>query len=98
MQTHNNPLLLPVLELTPPPTAQQIKTAYKSLTLKYHSNENPDRAEKFIEITAAYEALLPLPNPEAKKGRCECFACLLHIVEKYVRLLPKDLSCFSMVR
>lgn len=69
MKAYTNPLLLDVLGLTPPVTEQEIKKTYRSLALKYHPDKNPEGAEKFVEITAAYEALLSLPNPDSTTFR-----------------------------
>lgn len=88
-----NPLLLNVLGLTPPVTEQEVKKAYRHLALKYHPDKNPNGAEKFIEITAAYEALLSLPDPEKgsyNKG-CECDTCLQSRIQEFLGSLPKDL-------
>lgn len=107
MQTYHNPLLLKVLELTPPATERAIKKAYRSLALQYHPDKNPDGAEKFIEITAAYEALLAQPDTDfadtdftecteerATRVRCECDECLFDQYRKSLVLLPADIRCF----
>lgn len=48
-----------VLGLTRDATEDQIKTAYRRLAMEYHPDRNPgqDTAEKFKEISAAYEQL-----------------------------------------
>ena len=94
METYTHPLLLNVLGLTPPVSEQDLKKTYRSLALKYHPDKNPEGGEKFIEITAAYEALLALPYQE--KGSCqkwcECQACLKNRIQRFLAALPDDLS------
>lgn len=94
MEVYTNPLLLNILGLTSPVTEQDIKKAYRSLALKYHPDKNPDGAEKFIEVTAAYEALLSLPDPDkvSYRKRCECDECLQKHVKAFLASLPDDLS------
>jgi len=98
MEVYTNRLLLNVLGLTPPVTEQEIKKSYRSLALKYHPDKNPNGAEQFIEITAAYEALLSLPDPDNVshnsnyKKDCECDECLLNHIREFIVSLPDDLS------
>lgn len=93
MEIYTNSLLLGVLGLTPPVTEQEIKKTYRSLALKYHPDKNPNGAEKFIKITAAYEALLSLPAPNnADNKRCECDVCLQNRIQEFLASLPNDLS------
>eukprot|EP00418_Pyrodinium_bahamense_P094728 CAMPEP_0179043790 /NCGR_PEP_ID=MMETSP0796-20121207/17343_1 /TAXON_ID=73915 /ORGANISM="Pyrodinium bahamense, Strain pbaha01" /LENGTH=667 /DNA_ID=CAMNT_0020740175 /DNA_START=153 /DNA_END=2156 /DNA_ORIENTATION=- len=49
-----------ILEVTPSASAQEIKKAYRKLSLIYHPDKNPDdplAASRFIQITKAYNAL-----------------------------------------
>jgi curved DNA-binding protein CbpA len=48
-----------LLGVTPNATAAQIKSAYRKLAKQYHPdvNDSPDAAEKFREITEAYDTL-----------------------------------------
>ena len=49
-----------LLGVTPDATSAQIKSAYRKLAKQYHPdvNDSPDAAEKFREITEAYDTLL----------------------------------------
>ncbi|KIY47844.1 DnaJ-domain-containing protein [Fistulina hepatica ATCC 64428] len=50
-----------LLQLTPEATGQDIRKAYRKLSLKVHPDRNPDNpkaAQLFHELTQAYEALL----------------------------------------
>ncbi|POM83179.1 DnaJ domain protein [Cryptosporidium meleagridis] len=42
----------------------QIKRAYRKLSLKYHPDKNPGSKEKFMEVANAYEVLV---NPETRR-------------------------------
>jgi DnaJ-class molecular chaperone len=46
-----------VLELTPDASKEQIKRAYRSLSMKYHPDRNPEHIEKMQIINEAYEIL-----------------------------------------
>lgn len=52
-------------------TLQEIKTAYRKLTLKFHPDRNssPDASKIFIEITEAYEVL----RDETKRAQFDSF-------------------------
>lgn len=46
-----------ILGLTDKATAEDIRRAYRRLALQYHPDRNPEGAERFKEITNAYEIL-----------------------------------------
>ena len=55
-----------VLGLTRKATSAEIKKAYRKLSLKYHPDKNssPDAADKFAELSVAYDTL---SDPEKRK-------------------------------
>lgn len=46
-----------ILEVEENATQEQIKKSYRTLSMKYHPDKNPDNEEKFKEIVEAYEVL-----------------------------------------
>ena len=46
-----------ILGVTPDSTDAEIKSAYRALARKYHPDVNPDGAEKFKDISEAYDTL-----------------------------------------
>ncbi|PIB36091.1 hypothetical protein BFP72_12145 [Reichenbachiella sp. 5M10] len=60
---------LDILELQPGATTQEVKSAYRRLSKRYHPDisKDPNAKEKFIEITEAYQFLTqvgPTPHHE----------------------------------
>ena len=94
MQQYTHAPLLKVLGLTPPVGESKLKKAYRQLALRYHPDKNPDGAERFIEITAAYEALLTYPsgdNSQVPTGTCYCVSCLWGAYMRAIQRVPADI-------
>ena len=55
-----------VLEVSPEASLEEIKKAYRKLSLKYHPDKNsdPSASDKFSELTDAYETL---SNPNKRQ-------------------------------
>jgi len=53
-----------VLEVSPQATEEEIKKAFRTLSLQYHPDKNPNGAEKFKEINEAFQTL---SNPQKKR-------------------------------
>ena len=60
--------LYDILGVQPIATENELKKAYRKLVLKFHPDKNPgeDAAQKFREITTAFEIL-----SDASKVRCK---------------------------
>lgn len=46
-----------ILELNANASHEEIKKSFRTLSLKYHPDKNPDGAERFKEINEAYQVL-----------------------------------------
>ena len=59
-----------ILELNPGASEDEIKKAYKKLALKYHPdrNKDSDAADKFKEISDAYQVLTKKSDPQQSGG------------------------------
>jgi DnaJ-class molecular chaperone len=53
-----------ILELTPQATDEEIKKSFRSLSLQYHPDKNPQGSERFKEINEAYQTL---SDPQKKR-------------------------------
>ena len=64
--------LYDILGVQPIATDTELKKAYRKLVLKFHPDKNPgeDAAQKFREITTAFEIL-----SDASKDWCKLHTC-----------------------
>jgi molecular chaperone DnaJ len=53
-----------ILDVSPQATDEEIKKAFRTLSLQYHPDKNPNGAERFKEINEAYQTL---SNPQKKR-------------------------------
>ena len=58
-----------VLGLKPGASSEEVKRAYRKLSLKYHpdKNQDPDAEEKFKALNNAYDLLEDMPEPSTPK-------------------------------
>lgn len=98
---YTNEILLKVLGLTPPVSEVTLKKAYRQLALQYHPDKNPNGAERFIEITGAYEALLSgLPTVDddfqapPPTSTCYCTECLWRAYMRAIQRVPDDIRVY----
>lgn len=96
---YTNETLLKVLELTPPVSDVTLKKAYRQLALQYHPDKNPEGAERFLEITGAYEALLTNSTSmddayQAPTGTCYCLECLWRAYMRAIQRVPEDIRIY----
>lgn len=90
--------LLKILGLTPPVSESELKKTYRQLALRYHPDKNPDGKERFIEITAAYEALLSFPdtddNYQTPTGKCYCVDYFWAAYVRAFQRVPADIRSY----
>lgn len=91
--------LLKILGLTPPVSESELKKTYRQLALRYHPDKKPHGDhERFIEITAAYEALLSFPdtddNYQTPTGKCYCVDCLWDVYVRAFQRVPADIRSY----
>ena len=95
---YTNAVLLKVLGLTPPVSEGVLKKAYRILALRYHPDKNPDGTTKFLEIQAAYEALLSSPDAtddyQRPTGTCYCLECLWRAYMRAIQQVPEDIRIY----